>query len=46
VPCRVRPRQAGKSSITAAKSIYYILHVLLGVFVNILNYEGRRHPRK
>jgi glycosyltransferase involved in cell wall biosynthesis len=46
VPCRVRPRQAGKSSITAAKSIYYILHVLLGVFVNILNYEGGRTRKK
>jgi glycosyltransferase involved in cell wall biosynthesis len=42
VPCRVRPRQAGRSSITAYKSIYYIIHVLLGVFVNILKYEGRR----
>jgi glycosyltransferase involved in cell wall biosynthesis len=42
VPCKVRPRQAGKSSITAVKSIYYLVHVLLGVFVNILKYEGRR----
>ena len=42
VPCRVRPRQAGRSSITAIKSFYYIIHVLLGVFVNILKYEGRR----
>jgi hypothetical protein len=24
------------------KSIYYIVHVLLGVFVNILKYEGPR----
>ena len=31
VPCEVRPRQAGRSSITAVKSIYYIIHVLLGV---------------
>ena len=42
VPCTVRPRQAGRSSITAIKSIYYILHVLLGVFVNILKFEGSR----
>jgi hypothetical protein len=42
VPCKVRPRQAGHSSITAIKSIYYIIHVLLGVFVNILKFEGRR----
>ncbi|MBX5494239.1 MAG: glycosyltransferase family 2 protein [Bryobacteraceae bacterium] len=42
VPCQMRPRRAGKSSITAVKSFYYIIHVLLGVFVNILKYEGRR----
>lgn len=41
VPCRMRPRIGGKSSITAVKSIYYILHVLLGVFVNILKFERR-----
>ena len=46
VPCRVRPRQAGKSSITGLKSVYYILHVLLGVFVNVLKYEGRRKREK
>jgi hypothetical protein len=45
IPCRARPRKAGRSSITALKSIYYIVHVLLGVFVNILKYEGsRRRP--
>jgi len=32
---------AGRSTITALKSLYYITHVLLGVFVNILKYEGR-----
>jgi glycosyltransferase involved in cell wall biosynthesis len=42
VPCRMRPRKAGRSTITALKSLYYIVHVLLGVFVNILKYEGRR----
>ena len=42
VPCRMRPRTAGRSSITAFKSLYYIIHVLLGVFVNVLKYEGRR----
>ncbi|HET8548877.1 MAG TPA: glycosyltransferase family 2 protein [Bryobacteraceae bacterium] len=45
VPCRPRPRKAGRSSITALKSIYYIVHVLLGVFVNILKYEGGRRRR-
>jgi glycosyltransferase involved in cell wall biosynthesis len=42
VPCRMRPRQAGRSSITAVKSLYYIIHVLLGVFVNVLKFEGRQ----
>jgi glycosyltransferase involved in cell wall biosynthesis len=46
VPCRVRPRRAGRSSITALKSLYYIVHVLLGVFVNVLKYEGRRRRRR
>ena len=41
VACKMRPRVAGRSSITALKSLYYITHVLLGVFVNILKYEGR-----
>ena len=36
VPCRMRPRRTGRSSITPMKSIYYIVHVLLGVFVNVL----------
>ena len=29
VPCRFRPRQTGRSSITALKSLSYIAHVLL-----------------
>lgn len=41
-PCKARPRRTGRSSITALKSVYYLVHVLLGVFVNILKYEGRR----
>ena len=41
VPCTMRPRLAGRSSITALKSLYYIAHVLLGVFVNVLKWEGR-----
>jgi hypothetical protein len=35
------PRRAGRSSITALKSLYYIAHVLLGVFVNVLKYDRR-----
>jgi glycosyltransferase involved in cell wall biosynthesis len=42
VPCRMRARRAGRSSITAIKSLYYMAHVLLGVFVNVLKFEGRR----
>jgi len=42
VPCRMRPRRTGRSSITAVKSLYYMVHVLLGVFVNVLKFEGRR----
>jgi glycosyltransferase involved in cell wall biosynthesis len=42
VPVKMRPRQAGRSTITAVKSLYYIIHVLLGVFVNILKFEGRQ----
>jgi glycosyltransferase involved in cell wall biosynthesis len=45
VPCKMRPRSSGRSSITALKSLYYIVHVLLGVFVNVLKFEGRRHAR-
>jgi glycosyltransferase involved in cell wall biosynthesis len=42
ISCNMRPRLAGRSSITPVKSLYYIVHVLLGVFVNILKFEGRR----
>jgi glycosyltransferase involved in cell wall biosynthesis len=42
VPVRMRPRKTGRSTITAVKSLYYIFHVLLGVFVNVLKFERRR----
>jgi len=42
VPCRFRPRRSGRSTITAVKSLYYMIYVLLGVFVNVLKFEGRR----
>jgi glycosyltransferase involved in cell wall biosynthesis len=47
VPCRMHPRTTGRSSITALKSIYYIVHVLLGVFVNVLKFEpgGKKKAR-
>lgn len=41
VPCTMRPRRSGTSTITPLKSIYYILHVLLGVLVNILKFDRR-----
>jgi glycosyltransferase involved in cell wall biosynthesis len=47
VPCQMRPRTTGRSSITALRSIYYIFHVLLGVFVNVLKFDQRaRRPGK
>ena len=45
VPVRMRRRKAGRSTITAIKSLYYIIHVLLGVFVNILKFEGRKRKK-
>jgi glycosyltransferase involved in cell wall biosynthesis len=45
VPCKMRPRTSGRTSITPVKSLYYIVHVLLGVFVNVLKYERRLHRR-
>ena len=46
LPCKMRPRMAGRSSIGAMKSLFYIVHVLLGVFVNVLRYERRFHRPK
>jgi glycosyltransferase involved in cell wall biosynthesis len=46
VPCHMRPRRTGRSSITALKSIYYIIHVLLGVFVNILKFDARKRKKE
>lgn len=42
VPCTFRPRLAGRSSITAGRAFYYMIHVLLGVLVNILRFERHR----
>lgn len=44
VSCRMKPRRTGKSSITPFKSFHYMLHVLLGIFVNVLRFDGT--PRK
>ena len=45
IPCKMRKRQAGRTSITTVKSFYYLIHVLLGVFINILKYGERRSNR-
>ncbi|HSW48582.1 MAG TPA: glycosyltransferase family 2 protein [Bryobacteraceae bacterium] len=45
VPVKMRRRMGGRSSITTVKSVYYIVHVLLGVLVNILKFERRRWRR-
>lgn len=46
VSCQMRPRMSGKSTITPLRSLYYIAHVLLGVVVNVLKFEGRRTDTK
>ena len=44
VPVKMRPRRGGVSTITAGKALYYLMHVLLGVVVNILRWQ-RHKPR-
>jgi hypothetical protein len=46
VPVKMLPRLTGCSTITARVSLYYMAHVLLGVFVNILKYDRRLHRGK
>jgi len=45
LPCKMHPRRTGRSSITPTKSMYYIFHVLMGVFINVLRYESRFHRK-
>jgi glycosyltransferase involved in cell wall biosynthesis len=45
VPVKMHPRVTGRSSITALKSLYYIFHVLMGVFINVLKFERRLHRK-
>ena len=46
-PCQMRPRQAGRQFDHARQNLsYYIVHVLLGVFVNILKYDARAAVRR
>jgi glycosyltransferase involved in cell wall biosynthesis len=45
IPSVMLPRRSGKSSITPLKSMRYMLHVLLGVFVNILKIDPGSKPK-
>jgi glycosyltransferase involved in cell wall biosynthesis len=46
IPCVMLKRKTGRSSITPIKSMVYMLHVLLGVFVNVLKMEpGAKGPK-
>jgi len=46
VPCAMKPRLAGRSSITFFKSFQNMLHVLLGVIVNVLKVDpAAKRPR-
>ena len=40
VSSHAHPRRTGKSSITSLASFRYMLHVVLGVFVNVLRFDG------
>ena len=42
VPCRFREREAGRSSITGRRSVYYVIKVLLAIFVGLF----RRVPEE
>jgi len=43
VPTTMFPRRKGHSSIGRWGSVYYMLRVVLGVFVNVIKYERRFH---
>ncbi len=45
VACRMYPRRSGRSTIKLMTSFRYILHVLLGVFVNVLRFDGSPRDR-
>ncbi len=40
IPCRMRPRQTGKSSLTILKSCRYAFHVLVFAFIHCLRVDG------
>ena len=43
IPARMFARRAGRSTISGWATVYYMLRVLLGVFVNVMKYERRFH---
>lgn len=45
ISCNMRPRYAGKSTLTAVASFYYLVHVLLGVMTNVIRWPFRRRQR-
>jgi len=36
IPTTMRAREHGRSTLTPARVVFYMIHVLLGVFVNIV----------
>lgn len=46
VPCQMRPRVAGSSTLTPKASFYYMVHVLLGFTMNVLRFPGFAKRRK
>ncbi len=45
IPAKMHPRLTGKSKLDFTTSVKYMIHVLLGVFVNILRFDGRLRRR-
>jgi len=41
IPARMHPRTTGYSKLDLSTSFTYMTHVLLGVFVNVLRFDGR-----
>ena len=46
VAVKMRPRQAGRSTIGRWTSLRYMIQVFSGVFVNVIRYERRFHTRR
>jgi len=44
IPCQMHARASGRSSLSGFQPVHYIMHVLLGVFVNVLKFDQRARP--